>query len=74
MRALVIAAVSLRCAVSPLLAQSAAVCGNGVREAPEQCDDDGNVNLDGCSAHCKFEQIQRINQLKQQFSTDTTCT
>ncbi len=69
-----IACISLSCAVLPLDAQSVAVCGNGVREATEQCDDGNTTNLDGCSAQCKFEQSQRINQLKVQFGTTTSCT
>lgn len=32
-----------------------AVCGNGLVEAPEQCDDGNTQNLDGCDASCKFE-------------------
>lgn len=31
------------------------VCGNGVVEADEQCDDGGLVNLDGCDSNCVFE-------------------
>jgi cysteine-rich repeat protein len=33
----------------------APVCGNGVTEAPEQCDDAGTVPGDGCSASCELE-------------------
>jgi cysteine-rich repeat protein len=49
------------------------VCGNGNREAGEQCDDGNTINLDGCSAVCKFEQAQRVNYLKMQFATDAFC-
>ena len=45
-------------------------CGNGVREAGEQCDDGNTVNLDGCDATCRFEQNQRVTFLKLQFGTD----
>ncbi len=31
------------------------VCGDGVREGPEQCDDGNNLNGDCCSATCLFE-------------------
>ena len=31
------------------------VCGNGVSEAGEQCDDGNQVNGDGCSGTCQFE-------------------
>jgi cysteine-rich repeat protein len=49
-------------------------CGNGVRDAGEQCDDGNTSRLDGCSATCTFEQVQRINWLKMQFGTDSYCT
>jgi len=32
-----------------------AVCGNGVLETGEQCDDGNNNNFDGCSEHCTIE-------------------
>jgi cysteine-rich repeat protein len=48
-------------------------CGNGVRDAGEQCDDGNQVNLDGCDATCKFEQDLRSNYLKMQFSPDPFC-
>ena len=59
---------------STVTGQTIAVCGNGILEGAEQCDDGNNTNLDGCSAQCKFEQSQRINQMKVQFGTDTVCT
>ncbi|APR87157.1 Multiple EGF-like-domain protein 3 precursor [Minicystis rosea] len=34
-----------------------AVCGNGIREASENCDDGNTVNGDGCSSTCKYEQV-----------------
>ncbi len=30
-----------------------AVCGNGVKEAAEQCDDGNNINNDGCDTSCQ---------------------
>ncbi len=36
-------------------AQLAAICGNGVLEAGEQCDDGGVEPRDGCSATCRSE-------------------
>ncbi len=33
------------------------VCGNGIVETEEQCDDGGTVNNDGCSLACVIEQI-----------------
>jgi cysteine-rich repeat protein len=32
-----------------------AICGNGVLEVPEQCDDNNLFNLDGCSSACTVE-------------------
>ncbi len=49
------------------------ICGNGVRERGEQCDDGNQMNLDGCDAACRFEQIQRINSLTMQWATDSLC-
>ena len=51
----------------------ASICGNGVREQGEQCDDGGQVNLDGCSASCRFEQVHRINWVLMQFAGDALC-
>ena len=51
----------------------ASICGNGVREGGEQCDDGGQVNLDGCSASCRFEQVHRINWVLMQFAGDALC-
>ena len=50
------------------------LCGNGVREGSEQCDDGGLINLDGCDSSCKFEQDLRANWLKMQFGIDAYCT
>lgn len=57
--------------VLPLSAQS--VCGNGAREAGEQCDDGNQYNLDGCSATCTFEQIHRANAMGYRFTTNAFC-
>jgi cysteine-rich repeat protein len=32
------------------------VCGNGITEIPEQCDDGNSINGDGCSSSCTIEQ------------------
>ncbi len=42
---------------------SGAVCGDGVVQTGEQCDDGNTLNLDGCSSTCKYEQVQRITNL-----------
>jgi len=34
---------------------SGAVCGNGILEAGEECDDGNNLNGDGCSGYCDQE-------------------
>lgn len=59
---------------SALLTVKTAVCGDGIRQSGEQCDDSNTLNLDGCSSTCTFEQDQRINSLTIQFATDTVCT
>jgi cysteine-rich repeat protein len=50
------------------------VCGDGIRNGTEQCDDGNLTNLDACNATCKFEQDQRVNSLSLPFTTDTYCT
>lgn len=45
------------------------VCGDGVLEDTEQCDDNNTTNLDGCDSGCKFEQDQRANSLTMSFDT-----
>jgi cysteine-rich repeat protein len=57
-------------ASGPVVAQ---VCGNGIREAAEQCDDGNRADFDGCSANCRFEQTQRINQLLFEITTSAAC-
>lgn len=52
---------------------TSAVCGNGIRESGEQCDDGNTSNLDGCSSSCRFEQNQRINWLQLVGTTDSFC-
>jgi cysteine-rich repeat protein len=40
-----------------------AVCGNGVIEAGEQCDDGNTFDLDGCDSHCNYEVVTRFTSL-----------
>lgn len=49
------------------------VCGDGILEDTEQCDDSNTTNLDGCDGVCKFEQSQRANSLTMSFKTNV-CT
>jgi cysteine-rich repeat protein len=48
-------------------------CGNGKREGTEQCDDGNKLDLDGCSAACRFEQDHRITAAILQWVTDAHC-
>jgi len=57
-------------ASGPVVAQ---VCGNGIREGAEQCDDGNRADFDGCSANCRFEQTQRVNQLLFETTTSAAC-
>ena len=44
----------------PALAQ---VCGNGIVEPPEECDDGAAFRLDGCAPDCTYEHVQRMTAL-----------
>jgi len=48
-------------------------CGDGKRDPGEQCDDGNLVNLDGCSASCKFELTHRASSFALVHGTDATC-
>jgi cysteine-rich repeat protein len=41
----------------------AQVCGDGVVEGTEQCDDGNLFNLDGCDSSCQYEMITRVSSL-----------
>jgi cysteine-rich repeat protein len=49
-------------------------CGDRHRDPGEQCDDGNLVNLDGCSAACSFEEVQRVDTLTLALGTDADCT
>ncbi|USN54679.1 MAG: hypothetical protein H6765_09385 [Candidatus Peribacteria bacterium] len=42
------------------------VCGNGVIEYGEECDDDNRSNGDGCNSYCELEDdvVDSIKKLK----------
>ena len=61
------------CTAGVCTSTTGAVCGNGIREAGEQCDDGNTTNLDGCSSTCQFEQDQRVISLALQGTTDSFC-
>ena len=42
----------------------AQVCGDGIIETPEECDDGGFSRLDGCASDCTFEHVQRLTLLE----------
>jgi len=46
------------------------ICGNGVVEEGEECDDGNNINGDGCSDSCLFEETEEstINDITYYFS------
>jgi cysteine-rich repeat protein len=54
--------------------QDVTLCGNGVRDPGEQCDDGARNGHDGCSATCQFEQVHRIDTIKMLFAPDAFCT
>ena len=58
--AIVMMAVALG-AVGPCSGQ---VCGNGVVEGTEECDDGAAFRLDGCAPDCRYEHVQRMTQLE----------
>lgn len=37
------------------------ICGNGIKEGAEQCDDGNTTNGDGCNSLCKSETVNRCN-------------
>jgi cysteine-rich repeat protein len=43
---------------------AAQVCGNGIIESGEECDDGADFRLDGCSAECTYEHVQRMIQIE----------
>lgn len=43
---------------------SAQVCGDGVVESTEECDDGAGFRLDGCTPDCAYEHVQRMIHLE----------
>src|SRR5207248_8107624 len=46
-----------------------AVCGNGVKECNEECDDFNTTDGDGCSATCKLECGDGVKQAGEKCDT-----
>lgn len=42
----------------------AQICGNGIVEPPEECDDGSGFRLDGCTPDCTYEHTQRVVALE----------
>jgi cysteine-rich repeat protein len=40
-----------------------AVCGDGVVQKGEQCDDGNKLDLDGCDSHCNYEVVARMSAI-----------
>ena len=53
---------------------TAFVCGNGIQEAGEDCDDNNNIDGDGCSSICQKESaICGDNVCEIKFESTTSC-
>jgi cysteine-rich repeat protein len=46
--------------VCELIEGCTAVCGNGIVEEGEDCDDGNNINGDGCSSTCQLEHVPSV--------------
>jgi len=44
-------------------ASAGAVCGDGVIDLGEECDDGGVADFDGCTRTCRYEAIQHVDSL-----------
>lgn len=56
------------------------VCGNGIVEGLEQCDDGGTVGGDGCSATCQvchcsqqLRYLEAVNAVRELANAGRTC-
>jgi len=45
------------CSLDPVCEPTQQICGNGILESPEQCDDGNTASGDGCSAVCTLESL-----------------
>src|SRR5690349_18664290 len=49
------------------------MCGDGILDPGETCDDGNLTNLDACDSACQFEQVVRFTALRLRFTVDTFC-
>ena len=58
---------------APGVCSAADVCGNGVREVGEGCDDGNTVAADGCTTTCKIEDNNACNQTAPGAADNSSC-
>ena len=61
---LVVLVSALTLVVSIPLPAAAQVCGNGIVEAGEECDDGADFRLDGCAPDCSYEHVQQMTLIE----------
>ncbi|MBZ0113318.1 MAG: DUF4215 domain-containing protein [Thermoanaerobaculia bacterium] len=56
-------------ATPPAVATHGVLCGDGIVDGDEECDDGGLLDLDGCTRECRYEAVQRIGTLALQATS-----